>query len=137
MSKAIVFLQRTVADLEEVITLRFQNRENALIVECDALRAELLDAHSRNESELKLAHSSGAEAVQDAAKEIAELRVQHDAALQELGCLRIQVKKQAEDLRILKISSSEGTSLGAAGLSDLGQPPQPTRPTQTRDNASK
>ena len=35
-------IARTVADLEAIITIRFQERENALIVECDALRADAM-----------------------------------------------------------------------------------------------
>ena len=106
-----VLAQRTVADLEEIITVRFQHRENALIVECDALRAELVDAHNQIES-AQLASEKGAYATQIAAAEISieEMRAERDAALRELSDLRIKVKKQAESLQKLQKSSSSGSS---------------------------
>ena len=126
--------QRTVADLEQIITLRFQRRENALIVECDALRADLVDAHSRLESELQLACGTGAEAVQLAAAEISieEIRAERDAALQEVADLRRQIKEQANELRDLQKSSrSNRGSTNAVASSEFRQPQQPSRPAHS------
>jgi len=88
--------------------LRFQHRENALIVECDALRAELIDAQSRIESAWQSVADARAEATQGAADEIsiAEMRTERDAALQEIASLRTQVIEQQEALRVLQNSSN-------------------------------
>ena len=112
-----VFAQRTVADLEEIITVRFQHRENALIVECDALRAELVEAHNRIESVSQSASEKGAYATQIAAAEISieEMRAERDAALRELSDLRVQVKKQSESSQNHQNSSSSGSSSRSAG----------------------
>jgi hypothetical protein len=121
--------QRTVADLEQIITLRFQRRENGLIVECDALRADLIDAHSRLGSESLPACGAGAEAVQLAAAEISieEIRAERDAALQEVTDLRRQVKEQAKELRELQKSSrSNSRSTNAVVSSEPRQSQQPS-----------
>jgi outer membrane protein TolC len=88
--------------------LRFQHRENALIVECDALRAELIDAQSQIESAWQSVGDARAEATQGAADEIsiAEMRTERDAALQEIASLRTQVIEQQEALRVLQNSSN-------------------------------
>ena len=114
-----VLAQRTVADLEDIITVRFQHRENALIVECDALRAELVEAHNRIESESQSASEKGAYATQIAASEISikEMRAERDAALRELSDLRIQVKKQSESSQNpQKSSGSSSRSTGGVGF---------------------
>lgn len=85
------------SDLEAIITQRFETRENALIVECDALRAELLEAHNRTQ----LDWQSARDAQVDAAL-LEEMRAERDAARLEIADLRAQVKEHREALRALE-----------------------------------
>ncbi len=130
MRVACLTSQRTVADLEGIITLRFQHRENALIVECDALRGELIDAHSRTESAWQSVHGADAEATQAAVDEmsiIVEMRAERDAALQEIAYLRTQVTEQQQALRVLQNGSSRSTRDADASESPEQQQPKPTQ----------
>ena len=67
-----------------------QARENALIVECDALRAEVIEARSS---------STGKGQVEAGGAALEQARAERDAARQELFEMRTQLKVQEQLMR--------------------------------------